>query len=172
MSMPGGTRIIDSPVGRLLLVARADGLSHLLFEDSQRTKNRGRPSGDGGAEAAAILDTAERQLTEFFAGRRQAFDLPLAATGTEFQRLVWEGLREIPFGETISYGELARRIGRPRALRAVGAANGANPLPIIMPCHRVIGANGKLTGFGGGLEIKRRLLELEGWRAAPTKSSG
>ena len=105
-------------------------------------------------------------MAEFFAGKRREFDLPLAAVGTEFQRQVWDGLREIPFGETISYGELALRIGRPRALRAVGAANGANPLPIVVPCHRVIGANGKLTGFGGGLDIKRRLLTLEGWRPA------
>ena len=168
MNMPKGVRIVESPVGRLLLVARAEGLSHLLFLDSPPTKKQGRPSGDAGSEAAAILDTAERQLAEFFAGRRRDFDLPLTATGTEFQRLVWEGLREIAFGETISYGELARRIGRPRALRAVGAANGANPLPIIVPCHRVIGANGKLTGFGGGLDIKRRLLTLDGWRPAET----
>jgi len=102
-----------------------------------------------------------QQLEEYFAGRRQQFDLPLAADGTTFQRMVWRQLVSIPYGDTISYGELACRIGNPRAARAVGLANGANPIPIIVPCHRVIGANGALTGFGGGLSIKQKLLALE-----------
>jgi methylated-DNA-[protein]-cysteine S-methyltransferase len=107
------------------------------------------------------LDEARRQLEAYFAGELREFDLPLAPEGSEFQLRVWEQLRAIPYGETISYGELARRVGDPAAARAVGLANGRNPLPVIVPCHRVIGADGSLTGFGGGLERKRRLLELE-----------
>lgn len=109
-----------------------------------------------------ILRAAERQLKEYFAGQRTSFDLPLDPRGTEFQKRVWLELRKIPYGKTISYGEQARRIGKPRSSRAVGAANGKNPLGIIVPCHRVIGANGSLTGFGGGIENKKQLLELEG----------
>jgi methylated-DNA-[protein]-cysteine S-methyltransferase len=101
------------------------------------------------------------QLNEYFAGKRRAFDLPLAPRGTDFQLACWNELQQIPFGGTISYSELARRIARPNAVRAVGAANGANPIPIIIPCHRVIGANGTLTGYGGGLHIKRALLAIE-----------
>jgi methylated-DNA-[protein]-cysteine S-methyltransferase len=104
---------------------------------------------------------AVKQLREYFAGRRAEFDLPLAPEGTEFQRTVWRNLQDIPYGETISYGELAKRVGNPKASRAVGAANGQNPIPIVIPCHRVIGANGKLTGFGGGLPTKEALLALE-----------
>lgn len=113
------------------------------------------------------FEAAITQLREYFAGRRRGFDLPLAPAGTDFQRRVWRALTTIAYGETISYGELARRIGNPRASRAVGLANGANPLPIIVPCHRVIGASGALTGFGGGLPIKRTLLALE--KARPWK---
>ncbi len=102
-----------------------------------------------------------KQLREYFAGKRADFDLPLAPEGTEFQRSVWRNLQDIPYGETISYGELAKRVGNPKASRAVGAANGQNPIPIVIPCHRVIGANGKLTGFGGGLPTKEALLALE-----------
>jgi O-6-methylguanine DNA methyltransferase len=105
-----------------------------------------------------------RQLEEYFAGERREFDLTLAPEGTPFERSVWEELRRIPFGETRSYGEIARAIGRPNAFRAVGRANGANPIPIVVPCHRVIGSDGSLTGFGGGLEAKSRLLEIEGRR--------
>lgn len=112
--------------------------------------------------ASEPFDAVIRQLEEYFAGRRHAFDLPLAPAGTDFQHRVWRALSIIPYGKTISYGELARRIGNPRASRAVGLANGANPLPIIVPCHRVIGANGSLAGFGGGLPIKQALLSLEG----------
>ena len=102
-----------------------------------------------------------RQLRAYFAGELEAFDLPLAPQGTPFQLAVWKRLCEIPYGETISYGELARRIGNPNASRAVGLANGSNPIPIVIPCHRVIGSNGKLTGYGGGLPIKEKLLALE-----------
>lgn len=111
---------------------------------------------------------AKLQLEEYFAGDRREFDLPLAARGTEFQHRVWAELRRIPFGETISYGELATRIGKPTASRAVGAANGRNPLPVVVPCHRVIGSDGRLTGFGGGLPTKQALLDLE--RRAPVLS--
>jgi len=109
-----------------------------------------------------ILQLARRQLDEYFACTRTSFDLPLDAEGTAFERRVWDLLRAIPYGTTTSYGELARRLGEPKDARAVGAANGKNPIPIIVPCHRVIGANGDLTGFGGGLERKRWLLEHEG----------
>jgi methylated-DNA-[protein]-cysteine S-methyltransferase len=107
-----------------------------------------------------------RQLREYFAGQRTRFDLPLHPAGTAFQRDVWSELQRIPYGETISYGELARRVGHPAAARAVGAANGANPIPIVIPCHRVIGANGKLTGFGGGIPVKQKLLALESRQGA------
>jgi methylated-DNA-[protein]-cysteine S-methyltransferase len=115
---------------------------------------------DDGTHTAALRG----QLAEYFAGRRQDFDLTLAPKGTEFELSVWEQLRRIPFGETRSYGEIAQAIGRPGAARAVGRANGANPIPIVVPCHRVIGSDGSLTGFGGGLEAKSRLLEIEGKR--------
>jgi len=107
------------------------------------------------------LATARQQLTEYFAGTRKEFDLPVALSGTEFQVSVLEALQEIPYGETVSYGEIARRIGRPKAVRAVGAANGRNPIPVVVPCHRVIGSSGDLTGFGGGLDTKEALLRLE-----------
>ena len=112
-------------------------------------------------DASAFTDL-RRQLAEYFRGERRTFEVRLAPEGTAFQRDTWSALATIPYGATISYAELARRVGRPRAVRAVGAANGANPLPIVVPCHRVIGADGSLTGFGGGLDTKRRLLELEG----------
>jgi len=113
-------------------------------------------------EGAGLLDAARRQLQEYFAGSRRAFDLPLRPSGTEFQRRVWEELRTIGYGETISYGELAERVADERAARAVGLALGSNPLPVVIACHRVIGADGSMTGFGGGLERKRFLLRLEG----------
>ena len=158
MTTTTGTVIINSPVGPLLLVAREEGLTFLLFADC----NQQQPMGDGTDAAACILVETERQLAEYFAGRRRVFDLPLAPEGTDFQLAVWRSLGEIPYGETVSYGELARRIKRPSAARAVGAANGANPISIIVPCHRVIGANGRLVGYGGGLPAKRSLLALEG----------
>lgn len=158
MTTTTGTVIINSPVGPLLLVAREEGLTFLLFAD----RNQLQPMGDGTDAAARILVETERQLAEYFAGGRREFDLPLAPEGTDFQLAVWRSLGEIPYGETVSYGELARRIKRPSAARAVGAANGANPISIIVPCHRVIGANGLLVGYGGGLPAKRSLLALEG----------
>jgi methylated-DNA-[protein]-cysteine S-methyltransferase len=146
------------------LVAREDGLTHLLFVDREGKPLRSarRPTGDASPAASSILAAAEKQLCQYFARRRREFDLPLALQGTEFQLAVWNGLLDIPFGETESYGELARRVGRPKAVRAVGAANGANPISIIVPCHRVIGRDRSLTGYGGGLQIKKKLLELEG----------
>lgn len=142
--------IIDSPVGPLTLVERDGALVRLSF-------------GAHGADepATPVLARAAAQLGEYFAGERRSFDLPLAPSGTEFQLACWRALAEIPYGETRSYGEQARNIGRPDRARAVGAANGANPIAIILPCHRVIGADGSLVGFGGGLETKRRLLDLE-----------
>lgn len=149
---------IDSPVGRLLLAGDGDSLIQVGFQSGPRPI---RPV-DGWIVDGTPFRAAVAQLEEYFAGKRRRFELSLAPRGTMFQRQVWRALTEIPYGRTISYGELARRIGNPSASRAVGLANGANPLPIIVPCHRVIGADGSLTGFGGGLPIKRRLLALEG----------
>jgi methylated-DNA-[protein]-cysteine S-methyltransferase len=142
--------IIDSPVGPLTLVERDGALARLAFGRLSRS-----------SPPSPFLDGVASQLHEYFAGSRRAFDLPLAPSGTEFQLACWRALAEIPYGETRSYGEQARHIGRPDRARAVGAANGANPIAIILPCHRVIGADGSLVGFGGGLETKRRLLDLE-----------
>jgi len=150
--------VTDSPVGPLLLAADAQGLRRVNFQGGTDPLQPGTEWRED-AEPFALALT---QLREYFAGTRRVFDLPLAAQGTTFQLGVWRALREIPYGETRSYGELARRLGLAGAARAVGVANGANPLPIIVPCHRVIGADGSLTGFGGGLPIKRALLELEG----------
>ncbi len=145
----------ETPVGAVILAAREDGaLTHLQFA------HRFAPRDDW-RENAAPFGEVRRQLDAYFSRRRRRFDLPLAPRGTPFQRRVWRALTEIPYGQVISYGELARRVGNPRAARAVGAANGANPIAIIIPCHRVVAANG-IGGYGGGLEIKRRLLALEG----------
>jgi len=149
---------LDSPIGRLLLAGDGERLIQVCFQSGPHPQ---QPA-DGWVEDGAPFRTAIRQLGEYFAGERRRFELPLAPRGTDFQRRVWRALTEIPYGRTISYGELARRIGNPSASRAVGLANGANPLPIVVPCHRVIGADGSLTGFGGGLPIKRKLLALEG----------
>ncbi|MCK9537997.1 methylated-DNA--[protein]-cysteine S-methyltransferase [Dokdonella sp.] len=154
---------LETPVGRLLVAGDAAGLRHVLFDDARQASHI-RPDWRRGH---AQLDAALVQLDEWFAGRRQQFDLPLAAAGTAFRKQVWAELTRIPYGHTLSYGELARRIGQPRASRAVGAANGANPLPIVVPCHRVIGADGRLTGFGGGLPVKRWLLDHERCCLAP-----
>lgn len=148
----------DSPVGRLLLAGDGKSLIQVGFQSGPRPLH----PADGWIADGAPFRVAITQLDQYFAGERRGFDLPLAPRGTDFQRRVWRLLREIPYGKTLSYGELARRIGNPNASRAVGLANGANPLPIIVPCHRVIGADGSLTGFGGGLPIKRKLLALEG----------
>lgn len=158
--MPTSYHDFDTPVGILRLVGgerrleRVDlpNAAALAPDPAWRAARRTLP---------AALRTARQQLSEYFAGARRSFDLPLAPEGTAFQRRVWEELGRIAYGETISYGELARRIGRPTASRAVGAANGRNPLAIVVPCHRVIGADGTLTGYGGGLPIKKQLLALE-----------
>ena len=146
----------DTPLGRVVLLAREDGaLTALRFAERFETPAEWR-------RQDAPFSEAKRQLDAYFDGRLRRFDLPLAPEGTAFQQRCWQVLTEIPFGETISYGEQARRVGRPGAARAVGQANGANPLPVIIPCHRVVATNGGLGGYTGGLHIKRFLLALEG----------
>jgi methylated-DNA-[protein]-cysteine S-methyltransferase len=142
-----------TPIGDLLLVASEEGLVRVEFPPALPPDNAPRDE----ARLAPVL----RQLAEYFAGDRKQFELPLVPRGTPFQLEVWRALQRIPYGETRSYAGIARSIGRPTATRAVGAANGANTIPIIIPCHRVIGTSGALTGFGGGLAVKRRLLDLE-----------
>lgn len=157
MSEPRFYSRCESPIGKLLLIGGERGLSQIWFEGK-------------GDRAVLRLESCEnqntlrevvRQLRAYFAGELETFDIDLAPEGTPFQQKVWNELLKIPYGETISYGELARRIGNPNASRAVGLANGSNPIPIIIPYHRVIGSNGKLTGYGGGLPIKEKLLALE-----------
>ena len=148
---------IESPIGPLLLAGEAEGLHFLSFASSKRAK---RPERDWKENRSPFTEVI-RQLQSYFAGERSEFDVRLILEGTEFQLRVWRVLRTIPYGETWSYAQLAQRIGAPAAVRAVGAANGSNPIPIIVPCHRVIGSNGDLTGFGGGLPIKKKLLALE-----------
>jgi methylated-DNA-[protein]-cysteine S-methyltransferase len=156
------TRMV-SPVGTLMLVASDAGLAAVLWEND---RPRRVPLNLNGEDAThPVLVEAERQLEEYFAGRRRQFTLNLDVSGTDFQRQVWSALRTIPFGETRSYAQIAKQIGHPSAVRAVGAANGRNPVSIVTPCHRVIGSTGALTGFAGGLDIKARLLELESARA-------
>ena len=153
------TITITTPVGPFVVDADDNGITFLSLD--------GVPPRDPRAPTVAsraLLDDAERQLDEYFAGSRASFELRLALRGTPFQLQVWRALCDIPYGETISYGELARRVGVPGAARAVGLANGRNPVPVIVPCHRVIGANGMLTGYGGGLDRKRWLLALEAGR--------
>lgn len=149
--------IVDSPIGELLLAGRGATLEVLWFLQGRRPATLD-PTWRQVPDAFAA---AARQLSEYFAGARTGFEIDVAPQGTEFQRRVWHALRAIPYGQTISYGELARRVGDGKAVRAVGLANGANPIAIVIPCHRVIGANGALVGFGGGLPIKRALLDLE-----------
>lgn len=149
----------DSPIGPLTIAADALGLRHVLFASHCRPAV-GQALWQH-APDAAVLAEPRRQLLQYLHGQRQHFDLPLAPVGTAFQRSVWAALARIPFGQTWSYRQLASHIGRPTAMRAVGAANGRNPLPIILPCHRVIGSNGQLTGFAGGLLVKQALLQLE-----------
>ena len=158
MMAPIHYRRIASPVGALIIAASDAGLHAIEFPRNRHPADReGWMPGDH-----RLLDLAARQLDDYFAAKRCVFDLPLAPCGTEFQRAVWMALAGIGYGETISYAQLAQRVGKPTAMRAVGAANGRNPLPIVLPCHRVIGADGALTGFGGGLPTKQFLLELEG----------
>ena len=145
---------VDTPIGKLTLVAGGTGIRRILWDGEA-------PPEDAVEGHSDILDAAVTQIREYFTGNRTTFDLPLDLGGTPFQEKVWRELGSIPFGTTISYGEQARRIGRPQAARAVGAANGRNPVPVVLPCHRVIGSSGALTGFGGGLDTKRTLLRHE-----------
>jgi methylated-DNA-[protein]-cysteine S-methyltransferase len=164
MTTPYFSKTMPSPVGVLTLVATDCGLAAILWEkdDPQRvplgplTEDKKHP----------VLLEAERQLNDYFAGKLRRFSLEFDPEGTDFQKEVWRALSTIPFGETRSYAEIARQIGRPKAVRAVGAANGRNPISIVVPCHRVIGSNGRLTGFAGGLQAKETLLALEGGRSA------
>ena len=153
---------MDSPIGRLTLTgvvhSGATMLIGLYFSTGKQALHA--PLSDW-SESAAALSEARQQLEQYFAGERRGFELALAPSGTPFQKQVLAGLQQIPFGETCSYGELARQIGRPKAVRAVGGANARNPIAIIIPCHRVIGTGGKLTGFGGGIDAKRYLLDFE-----------
>jgi methylated-DNA-[protein]-cysteine S-methyltransferase len=152
-------KTIDSPVGKLKLVASDRGLVAVLWENDKPSRVRLSAMVADGRHP--ILLDAERQLEAYFAGKRKTFSVALDMRGTFFQRNVWEALLAIPFGETRSYGQLAKQLGNSNAMRAVGTANGKNPISIIVPCHRVIGSSGKLTGFAGGLEMKARLLSLE-----------
>jgi methylated-DNA-[protein]-cysteine S-methyltransferase len=149
----------DGPLGPMLLVASDTALCGLYFAGQKYYPPASARWPE--AEDDALLSLARRQLTEYFAGTRLEFDLPLAPAGTPWQRVVWEALCTVPYGKTISYGELAKRLGRPGSARAAGAAVGRNPLSIVIPCHRVIGATGQLTGYAGGLDRKRALLALE-----------
>nr|HEX4318699.1 methylated-DNA--[protein]-cysteine S-methyltransferase [Kofleriaceae bacterium] len=180
---------VTCPFGTLVVVEDRDEIVHLALPDrgqrsgtrddrGQRSgtrDDRAAPAADPVAKPTGVLRDAARQLADYFAGTRRDFDLPLAPRGTGFQQIVWRGLLAIPFGETCSYGELAAAIGRPAASRAVGAANGANPIAIIIPCHRVIGSDRTLTGYGGGLPVKKWLLAHEGLRvdgpATPSRRS-
>ena len=156
---------MQSPIGVLRLVGSGRGLAAVLWEhDDTLPEQFGEVSAEPGHP---VLLQAQQELEEYFQGSRKRFTVKLDFAGTEFQNRVWNALRTIPFGETRSYGEIADQIGSSKAVRAVGAANGRNPIPIIVPCHRVIGADGTLTGFAGGLEIKARLLALEGRSVTP-----
>lgn len=166
MPKPGGKarktyvyKFMASPVGELKLVASDKGLAAILWEDDNPKRVRLKLVDEDPRNP--ILMETERQLTEYFAGKRKAFTVKLDFNGTDFQKSVWRALLKIPFGQTRTYGEIAKSLDNPKAVRAVGAANGKNPISIIAPCHRVIGSTGKLTGFAGGLEVKARLLKLE-----------
>ncbi len=153
------SKTTPTPIGRLKLVASDRGLAAVLWENDAPHRVRLSPQAE--APDHPVLRETERQLADYFAGKLERFSMPFDPRGTDFQKAVWQALATIPFGETRSYLQIARQIGRPAAVRAVGAANGKNPIAILVPCHRVIGSNGKLTGFAGGLEIKARLLKLE-----------
>lgn len=147
----------DTPIGELLLAGEDGALSMIGFPKGSMRRD---PEPEWIYNEKPLAE-ARRQLREYFDGKRKSFDLPLQLNGTEFQVSVLEALQKIPYGETVSYGEIAKRIGRPKAMRAVGAANGRNPIPIVVPCHRVIGSSGDMTGFGGGIDTKEALLRLE-----------
>ena len=155
------TTTMDTPVGMLTLVASEHGLRAVLWPDERDGRVAVAASSGSTAAADALLDTAVQQLREYFAGERREFDVPLDPVGTDFQLRVWEVLRTIPYGTTISYGEQAARLGDRKKSRAVGAANGRNPISIIVPCHRVVGSTGKLTGFAAGVDTKAWLLQHE-----------
>jgi methylated-DNA-[protein]-cysteine S-methyltransferase len=154
------SKTVASPVGRLTLVATDDGLAAILWENDD--PHRVRLNIESEDSRHPVLVETERQLAEYFAGKRREFTVKLDVAGTAFQRKVWNALLTIPFGETRSYKQVATQIGKPAAVRAVGAANGRNPVSIITPCHRVVGSSGALVGFAGGLDVKARLLSLEG----------
>ena len=148
---------LDTPIGRLILGGAQTTLTLIGFPRGSQAVT----AKSDWRQDETLYPLAKRQLSDYFAGGRAGFDFPMTLVGTDFQKSVWRALLKIPIGATMSYSELAGRIGRPKAARAVGAANGANPLPIVVPCHRLIGGDGSLTGFGGGLEVKRFLLDLE-----------
>jgi len=160
---------LATPIGTLLIATSGDGVVSIQFEGQWTPSDV--PSSPGDSAAASMLERTRRELREYFAGRRRTFTVPCVARGTPFQHRVWSALRSVPFGEVASYRTIAERLGNPRGVRAVGAANGANPIPIIVPCHRVIGSDGLLTGFGGGLPRKQWLLEHEG-ALTPTLDGG
>jgi methylated-DNA-[protein]-cysteine S-methyltransferase len=149
---------LESPIGPLLIAGDGEAIHHIFFPKNGKPA---KPEVGWTESTRGAVGHCIRQLREYFGGLRTDFDLPLSPQGTQFQQAVWQALQEIPYGQTISYGELARRIGNHKACRAVGAANGQNRIPIVIPCHRVIGADGTLTGFGGGIPIKQALLDLE-----------
>lgn len=158
---------MKTPLGVLTIDSNEDAVTHIALPNESPLPTGGRQSKEpGNGKRPAPLAAALAQLEEYFAGRRRTFDVPLELDGTEFQRSVWRGLAEIPYGETVSYAEMAVMVGRPHAYRAVGQANGANPVPIVLPCHRVVASGGRLGGYGGGLGMKRQLLELEGLQFA------
>ena len=150
--------LLDTPFGALCIAGTTQGLTHVEFQDGERPLWP-RPEWQ---EDQGVLDEAREQLQAYFKGRRQRFTLPVTPEGTPFQQRVWRELQEIPWGTTTTYREIAERLGQPAAVRAVGHANGRNPIAIVIPCHRVVGANGRLTGYAGGIATKRRLLQLEG----------
>lgn len=164
--------VIDSPVGPLLAVERAGRLVNLQFLGGDAGAAEADREEADWVEAEAPFEELRTQLAEYFAGARREFDLAVEPEGTEFQMAVWSALRDIPYGRTATYGEIAEAIGRPTAVRAVGGANNANRIPIVIPCHRVIGADGSLTGFGGGLEAKAHLLEVESRALASEEPEG
>jgi methylated-DNA-[protein]-cysteine S-methyltransferase len=150
----------DTPIGAILIAGDGNAIVETYFAGA-------KPKPDWIRDDDALREAAD-QLRAYFAGERRTFDLPLSPRGTDFQQSVWSALQQIPYGETTTYSTIAERVGRPAAVRAVGAANGANPIPIVIPCHRVIGANGSMTGFGGGIDVKRQLLALEARVAGQT----
>ncbi|WP_151525722.1 methylated-DNA--[protein]-cysteine S-methyltransferase [Serinicoccus kebangsaanensis] len=159
--------MIDSPLGPLRLTSDGEHLTGVYFTEHRHAPDDlGEEVGEG--EAPDVLVQASRQLADYFAGVRTDFDLPLASVGTDFQRRVWDLLRTIPYGQTWSYGQLAQALGQPGASRAVGLANGRNPISIVVPCHRVIGSSGDITGYGGGVQRKQALLDLESRATAPS----